>query len=66
MHTKYLCCECNFDMTKAVQDACAQGPDLRTLLFRGMSLAHAASTVELTCPNGHTCRFPCAGGSDES
>jgi hypothetical protein len=65
MHVKYLCCVCNFDMTQAVLHACAQGPDLRPLTFTGMTLTHAASTVQLTCPNGHTCQFPCAGASHE-
>lgn len=63
MAVKYLCCDCDFDMTDAVKQACSQGPDVRAAVvqFKGMKLAHAAATVFLTCPNGHTCEFPCVG-----
>ena len=65
MAVKYLCCDCDFDMTEAVKDACNQGPDVRaSLQFRGMKLMHAASTVILTCPNGHSCQFPCVGSGE--
>src|ERR1035437_77924 len=59
MQTKHQCCECDFDMTQAVRTACALKPVERVFLFKGMNLTHASSTVELTCPNGHTYQYPC-------
>lgn len=62
MAVKYLCCDCDFDMTQAVVDACNQGPDIRAALVP-KDVAPAHPTVILTCPDGHTCRFSCPGAS---
>lgn len=65
MTTKFFCCVCDFDMSAAIKLSCNQGTDQRAMLqFKGMTLIHAAKTVELTCPNGHTCSYPCLGDDD--
>jgi hypothetical protein len=63
----YHCCVCDFEMTAPVEDACGQGPDVRALVaIKGMEIVRAAHTVILTCPNGHTCKYPCMGQSSDS
>ena len=61
MAIAYICCQCDADMTMAVQTACNAKPDLRpTLVFRGLEFQHSqASIVTLKCPNGHVCNYPC-------
>ena len=63
MAIRYVCCQCDVDMTDSVKAACDAGPVLRpTLLtFKGMDLVHAERSVTLTCPNNHTCSYPCTG-----
>lgn len=63
----YHCCVCDFEMTGPVEDACGQGPDVRALVaIKGMQIVRAAHTVILTCPNGHTCKYPCMGKASNS
>lgn len=68
MAVKYVCCQCDTDMTTAVQSQCNSSPVLRPMLIlKGAEFQHSmASVVTLTCPNGHTCSYPCsaAGMSD--
>jgi hypothetical protein len=66
MAVKYVCCQCDIDMTEAVNQECGEGPVARptvaaTLIFKGMNVVHAARWVTATCPNGHTCSYPCSG-----
>jgi hypothetical protein len=66
MAVRYICCDCNYDMTNEVKAACAE-PSVETpalVHFKGMQV-HASRTVILTCPKGHQCTFPCVGGSDD-
>jgi len=60
MAIRYVCCQCDTDMTDSVKAACNASPNvLPTLTFKGMELVHAARSVTLTCPNNHTCSYPC-------
>lgn len=66
MAIRYVCCQCDTDMTESVKGACNAGPSvLPTLTFKGMALVHAESFVTLTCPNNHTCSYPCTGSQHE-
>ena len=69
MAVKYVCGQCDTDMTTAVESACNSNPVLRPMLIqRGSEIQHSmASVVTLTCPNGHTCSYPCSVvGTSES
>jgi hypothetical protein len=62
MSIRYVCCQCDADMTDAVKTACALEPSvLPALTFKGMALVHASRFITLTCPNNHTCSYPCTG-----
>lgn len=62
MPVQYVCCQCDVDMTDAVKQDCAAKPVLvPTLILKGMNVVHAARWVTATCPNGHTCSYPCSG-----
>ena len=69
MATKYICCQCDEDVTAQVVSACRQGSDTRaafqapTMVFKGMNLVHATGSVFVTCSNKHHCEFPCSGVS---
>jgi hypothetical protein len=62
MAVRYVCCQCDADMTDAVQNSCSAGPILvPTLTLKGASVIHSEQWVTLTCPNKHTCSYPCSG-----
>jgi hypothetical protein len=62
MPVKYICCQCDVDMTDAVKQACMAEPVLTpTLIFKGTQVVHASRWVTATCPNNHTCSYPCGG-----
>jgi|HubBroStandDraft_6_1064221.scaffolds.fasta_scaffold67920_4 hypothetical protein len=66
MAVKYVCCQCDIDMTNAVKKECsAPSVHAPTLVFKGMDFVHAARSVTATCPNGHTCDYPCIGAAHE-
>lgn len=63
--SKYRCCVCDAEMTAQVESACSAPPVIRTLVhLEEVNLATGPHTVQLTCPNGHTCNYPCTQGSD--
>jgi hypothetical protein len=52
-------------MTAQVESACNANPVIAALAYRvNMNPAPRPHTVQLTCPNGHTCNYPCTQGSD--
>jgi hypothetical protein len=66
MAVKYVCCQCEIDMTDAVKKDCRAGSVLApTLIFKGTNVVHMARLVTATCPNGHTCNYPCIGAAHE-
>jgi hypothetical protein len=57
---KYVCCQCDVDVTSAVTNACQEKPVIvATLTFKGMQVIHADRWVTVTCPNNHICTYPC-------
>jgi hypothetical protein len=66
MNVKYYCCVCDEEMTAQVHSECSALPDNRVLMvqIKGMQLVHSSHNVQLTCPNGHTCNYPCVRGSN--
>jgi hypothetical protein len=62
MAVKYVCCQCDADMTNAVKQACEAAPvSAATLTIKGMQVIHSTHMVTATCPNNHTCNYPCSG-----
>ncbi len=60
MPIKYVCCQCDTDVTDLVEAACKEAPiPFPMLTLKGMSVVHAAKIVTVTCPNNHTCNYPC-------
>lgn len=65
MTIRYVCCQCDSDMTDVVKQSCqAPGTVTPMLTLKGMQVVHAASWVIATCPNNHTCTYPCGGDQD--
>jgi hypothetical protein len=65
MPIRYVCCQCDTDMTTAVKLACNAAPvPVPTLTLKGMQVVHASGWVMATCPNNHTCSYPCSGDDD--
>lgn len=66
MSVRYVCCQCDVDMTDAVQRACNAVPVLTpTLTLKGMQIIHSTHSVVATCSNNHTCNYPCSGTCHE-
>lgn len=66
MAVKYVCCQCDADMTSAVKQACEAAPvSAPTLTIKGLQVVHATNFVTATCPNNHTCSYPCGGAHYE-
>jgi hypothetical protein len=66
MPVRYLCCQCDADVTDAVKQECEEDPSVVPMLtFKGMNVVHAARLVTVTCPNNHTCNYPCGGSHHE-
>ena len=62
MAVRYVCCQCDSDMTDAVKESCQAPPNVRPMItLKGAQVVHAESWVTLTCPNNHTCSYPCNG-----
>ena len=62
MSIRYVCCQCDADVTDAVKQECKEEPILVPMLIvKGMNIVHAARLVTVTCPNNHTCNYPCSG-----
>jgi hypothetical protein len=63
---RYVCCQCDADMTEAVQQVCSVPSQPWPLLtFKGTALVHTARKVVVTCPNNHSCEFPCFGSDND-
>ena len=66
MAIKYVCCQCDLDMSFAVTSACQASPvTTATLTLKGTMVVHAHHWVTATCPNNHTCSYPCDKAGDE-
>jgi len=60
MSIRYVCCQCDVDVTDLVKAACTEEPIHTPMLtIKGMGVVHAAKVVTVTCPNDHTCNYPC-------
>ena len=60
MLPQYECGQCEADVTTAVKRACKKKPDIvPTMAPTGTERLSAERVVTVTCPNGHTCHFPC-------
>jgi len=54
INIRFICCQCDYDMTDAVYRECQ-------IERTHPTLRRNASTVMLQCPNGHWCEYLCPG-----
>jgi len=66
MAKRISCCVCDVDMTATVHLVCEEEAVQVSNIVAGLARGDIADavglkTVELTCPNGHTCSYACGG-----